>query len=305
VRRSTLNSAEIFRSGAKASAFGPARERTVSSRGAAQSPPKFIKRIVEMSTTEVTGRVGQVESLRSLVDLRPLWIATGSLCGFYFLLRIYEHVFGASAGLDSYAPEFQTYWMTPLSVAIAVGFVAALAVVGLLWRTRDRALSALEPREEIRRYTVLVQWLFVYAIAIYWALSFFMEQSAAWHMTTIRDTDFTPSNIVTFYIAYPIVAILGAGAFFYAKTRLPRFARGYPLALMVLTIGTFMAIPSVGFSEWGHSAWLMEEGFVQPLHWGFAVFGWMSLAMFGVVLLIVNRLKELVGTDCLEQLRKR
>jgi methane/ammonia monooxygenase subunit C len=258
-----------------------------------------------MSTTDVTGRVGQVESTRSFVDLRPLWIATGSLCGFYILVRAYEYAFGASAGLDSFAPEFQKYWMTPLTVAVSISLVAAFVIAGVLWRTRDRALSMLEPREEIRRYTVLVQWLFVYSIAIYWAQSFFMEQSAAWHMTAIRDTDFTPSNIATFYIAYPMLVIIGLGAFFYAKTRLPQFASGYSLAFMVLTIGTFMAIPSVGFSEWGHSAWLMEEGFVQPLHWGFAVFGWMSLAMFGVVLLIDNRFKELIGAEGFERLARK
>jgi methane/ammonia monooxygenase subunit C len=256
-----------------------------------------------MSTTQIAGSVGHVETSRSLLDLRPLLISTAALCGFYFLLRLYEYVFGASAGLDSYAPEFQTFWMTLLWLAVPLSLVAGFGVAGVLWRTRDRMLSALQPREEIRRYTVLVQWLVIYAIAIYWAQSFFMEQSAAWHMTTIRDSDFTPSNIVTFYVAYPILAIIGIGVLFYARTRLPQFASGYSLALMVLTIGTFMAIPSVGFSEWGHSAWLMEEGFVQPLHWGFAIFGWMSLGVFGVVLLIVNRFKELIGPDGLSLLR--
>jgi len=50
-------------------------------------------------------------------------------------------------------------------------------------------------------------------------------------MTAVRDTDFTPSNIVTFYVAYPLFTILGVGAYFYAATRLPFFAKGYSLTL--------------------------------------------------------------------------
>jgi methane/ammonia monooxygenase subunit C len=49
----------------------------------------------------------------------------------------------------------------------------------------------------------------------------------------------------------------------------------------------------------------MDEGFAGPLHWGFVFFGWMSLATFGVVLLILGRLRELLGADALEQLYRR
>ncbi len=30
---------------------------------------------------------------------------------FYGWVRLYEGVYGLSAGLDSFAPEFETYWM--------------------------------------------------------------------------------------------------------------------------------------------------------------------------------------------------
>jgi methane/ammonia monooxygenase subunit C len=37
----------------------------------------------------------------------------------------------------------------------------------------------------------------------------------------------------------------------------------------------------------------MEELFVAPLHWGFVFFGWFSLAVFGVTLQILGRVREL------------
>lgn len=41
----------------------------------------------------------------------------------------------------------------------------------------------------------------------------------------------------------------------------------------------------------------MEELFVAPLHWGFVFFGWMALAVFGVVLQILLNVKRLLGED--------
>ena len=43
------------------------------------------------------------------------------------------------------------------------------------------------------------KWLTAYAVAIYWGASFFTEQDGTWHMTVIRDTDFTPSHIIDVY----------------------------------------------------------------------------------------------------------
>jgi methane/ammonia monooxygenase subunit C len=62
-----------------------------------------------------------------------------------------------------------------------------------------------------------------------------------------------------------------------------------------------MIFPNVGLNEWGHTFWFMEELFVAPLHYGFVFFGWMALAVFGVTLQILHRLRELyVGyeADC-------
>ncbi len=257
-----------------------------------------------MSTTkaEVSSAAAGAERI---LDTKPLLIGVGALMLFVAILRLYEQFFAWSVGLDSFSPEFQLYWMGLLQFAILASSLSAVGVVGFMWRTRDRDLANLAASTEMRRLIYLVQWLLVFSLALYWGLSFFSEQTAVWHMTAVRDTDFTPSNIITFYIAYPLFAVIGLGAFFYARTRLPTFAKGYSLAFVVLVVGVFMTIPNVGFNEWGHTFWSMDEGFAGPLHWGFVFFGWMSLATFGVVLLILGRLRELLGADVLEKFYPR
>lgn len=240
-----------------------------------------------------------------VLNVKPVLIGIATLMFFVTVICAYERLFGWKAGLDSFSPEFQTYWMSILMASVPLNFLAAITLVGYLWRSRDSDLKALAPTMETRRLIYLVQWLVVFALALYFGLSFFSEQTAVWHMTAVRDTDFTPSNIVTYYISYPLFAIIGIGAFFYAKTRLPTFAKGYSLPFVVLVVGVFMTIPNVGFNEWGHTFWAMDEGFAGPLHWGFVFFGWMSLAVFGVVLQILSRLRELIGADGVETLLRR
>jgi methane/ammonia monooxygenase subunit C len=257
-----------------------------------------------MSMTKAEAR-SAARSAERIIDTRPVLIGVLALMFFVAFLRLYEQLFAWRFGLDSFSPEFQLYWMGLLQFAILASCLGGVGLVGFLWRTRDRDLANLQASAETRRLVYLVQWLLVFALALFWGLSFFSEQTAVWHMTAVRDTDFTPSNIITFYIAYPLFSIIGLGAFCYAKTRLPTFAKGYSLAFVVLVVGVFMTIPNVGFNEWGHTFWAMDEGFAGPLHWGFVFFGWMSLATFGVVLLILGRLHELLGADALEQLYRR
>ena len=246
------------------------------------------------TTSAAAGAAAEVESV---VDLRGMWIGLALLNTFYLIVRIYEQIYGWRAGLDSFAPEFQTYWMSILWTEIPLELVSGLGLAGYLWKTRDRNVDAVSPREEMRRLVVLVQWLVVYGIAIYWGASFFTEQDGTWHMTVIRDTDFTPSHIIEFYMSYPIYSILAVGCFFHAKTRIPYFSKGYSLAYLIVSIGPFMIIPNVGLNEWGHTFWFMEELFVAPLHWGFVFFGWMALGVFGVVLQILMRIHALIGKE--------
>jgi len=161
-------------------------------------------------------------------------------------------------------------------------------------------LAAIEPREELRRNMTHLIWLFAYANAIYWGASYFTEQDGTWHQTIVRDTDFTPSHIIEFYLSYPIYIITGFGAFLYAKTRLPFFAEGLSLPYLVTVVGPFMILPNVGLNEWGHTFWFMEELFVAPLHYGFVFFGWLALAIAGVLLQVFASFGNLIGNDICE-----
>ncbi|TAN48210.1 MAG: methane monooxygenase/ammonia monooxygenase subunit C, partial [Methylococcaceae bacterium] len=63
-----------------------------------------------------------------------------------------------------------------------------------------------------------------------------------------------------------------------------------------------MILPNVGLNEWGHTFWFMEELFVAPLHYGFVIFGWLALAVMGVVLQIMDSLNPLMGKEVCESI---
>ena len=123
---------------------------------------------------------------------------------------------------------------------------------------------------------------------------------STWHQTIVRDTDFTPSHIIEFYLSYPIYIITGFSAFLYAKTRLPHFGNGLSLPYLITVVGPFMILPNVGLNEWGHTFWFMEELFVAPLHYGFVIFGWLALAIAGVLLQIFDSFGNLIGKQICE-----
>lgn len=250
-------------------------------------------------TDTLQGRTAEPASAdRPIVDPKPMLIAVGVLCAFYIGVRIYEHVFGWNAGMDSFSSQFQSYWMNLLYVAATLEAIAFLALIGFLWHTRDRDVANVAPREELRRIFHLLGWILAYGVAFYWGASYFSEQDATWHQTVIRDTAFTPLNIIKFYISYPIYIIVGAGGFVYARTRLPTFAcKGVSVAYAFFFIGPLMILPAAALSEWGCTFWYMEELFVAPLHWAFVFFGWFALGAFGVSLQILGRLQELYAGD--------
>jgi len=78
-----------------------------------------------ISTTETAA--GAAAGTDTVVDLRGMWIGLVVLDVFYLIVRIYEQVFGWRAGLDSFAPEFQTYWLSILWTEIPLELVSALA----------------------------------------------------------------------------------------------------------------------------------------------------------------------------------
>lgn len=248
------------------------------------------------ATTQVVGAAAEAP----LLDKRWLAFAFGIYTVFYLWVRWYEGVYGWSAGLDAFAPEFEKYWMNFLYTEIVLEVTTASLLWGYLWKTRDRNLDALAPREELRRNFTHLIWLVAYAWAIYWGASYFTEQDGTWHQTIIRDTDFTPSHIIEFYLSYPIYIITGFASMIYAHTRLPYFdyrKKGLSVAYLITVVGPFMILPNVGLNEWGHTFWFMEELFVAPLHYGFVFFGWMALSILGLLLQVFASFANLMGRE--------
>jgi methane/ammonia monooxygenase subunit C len=223
-----------------------------------------------------------------------LMLGAAAIFALAMVWRWYQGWAAWEHGLDASAVAFQTYWINLLYLNI--GGVAVLAIVlwSWIWITRDRHLTELSPREELRRTFTFVSFLFLYVFAVYWAGSFFAEQDASWHQVAIRDTAFTPSHIVLFYGAFPLYITIGVASFLYAITRLPYYCERMSVPLILAVVGPFLLLPNVGFNEWGHAFWLFEEVFTAPLHWGFVLFGWSALALGGVLSEVMIRLTTVV-----------
>ncbi|MGX2042076.1 methane monooxygenase/ammonia monooxygenase subunit C [Methylocaldum sp. MU1018] len=266
-----------------------------------------------------------------LFSLNRLALVLAGYAVLYLAVRWYEGAYAWSTGLDAFAPEFQTYWMNLFYAEIVLETITAALLWGWLWRSRDRRLenywahfidtdraltrakgevlrqplwktrdrdvAPLPPREELRRNLTHLIWLAAYAWAFYWGTSFFTEQDATWHQTVVRDTDFTPNHIVVFYLSYPVYIITGWGAFLYARTRLPYFAKGLSVPYLFSVVGPFTLLPNVGYNEWGHTFWFMEELFAAPLHYGFVVFAWFALSIGGVLLQVFASILYLIERD--------
>jgi methane/ammonia monooxygenase subunit C len=246
-------------------------------------------------TTEAITRAAAVAKAKPIYNSKILWLALLGLTVFNLWVRWYEQYYGWRAGLDAFSPEFKKYWMNWLYIEIVLEIVTFAWLTGYIYKTRPNDLDKITPREELLRYMNLIIWFVAYGYTLYWGGSFYTEQDGTWHQTVIRDTDFTPSHIIEFYMSYPIYSLVGIGAFFYARTRLPDFAKGWSFPFLLVTVGPFMIIPNVGLNEWGHTFWFMEELFVAPLHYGFVFFGWFAFAACGVFVQIFRRIAEICG----------
>jgi methane/ammonia monooxygenase subunit C len=207
--------------------------------------------------------------------------------------RIYEQIYAWKAGLDATAPEFQTYWMHMLYAIFVFETSLSAGLWGYVWFSRPKDLDRLKPREELRRLGVALSMIFVYVFAVFIGASFFAEQDATWHQTVVRDTSFTPSHIMLFYGSFPLFIILGIAAYLYTRTRLPRFAARHSLPFLIAVTGPFMLLPVVGYNEWAHSYWILEERFAAPVHTAFMLFAWTGLGLAGLLLQICDYLYEL------------
>ncbi len=228
------------------------------------------------------------------LNLKPVFIGMLTLIFIMATARWYQQWAAWDYGLDATDPLFDEYWMKLFWVQITVLPIIFIVSVSYMWLTRDKHLNNITPREELNRMMFWISMLIVYAFAFYFAGSLYAEQDATWHQTVVRDTSFTPSHIFLFYGTMPIFIIIGFNMFFYAITRLPFFAKKISIPLILVVCGPFMLLPTVGYNEWGHAFWLMEEYFTVPLHWGFVFFGWSIIALAGLLIQIMNYFIELM-----------
>ena len=212
------------------------------------------------------------------------------ICGAW---RWYQQVEGFKSGLDASQAIFWEKWMPLFYLNMGVTAVVQSAIPLYLFFTRDRALSKVAPEVELKRYftffAILLTLTMTQTIAIV-----FGATDAAWHQVVVRDTSLTPSHIVLFFGIVPLFTAFGLAAFFFAVTRIPDFARGVPLTLLLAVLAPFMVLPSVAYNEWGHAFWLMEELFIAPLHWGFVILAWCFMSVLGLIGMMLPRVAELV-----------
>ena len=220
------------------------------------------------------------------------FVVIGAVYGFCaWYQQQYAHLYG----MDSHSAEFDKYWMTFLYTELILEPIVGILMWGTIWFTRDKNIESISASEEVRRYFTFVMWLGVYTFAVYWAASYFAEQDGAWHQVVTRDTSFTPSHIMIFYLSFPVYIIFGVASLLYAYTRLPVYQKeGVSLPHVLAVVGPFMILPNVGLNEWGHAFWFMEELFTAPLHWGFVILGWSGLGLGGVLMQIVLRVNHLL-----------
>ncbi len=229
-------------------------------------------------------------------NLKPMISCMLILLAIMATARWYQQWAAWDYGLDATDPLFDEYWMRLFWAQIIIEPILFVIFVGYMWLTRDKYLNNITPREELNRLILWVSMLVVYAFSFYFAGSLYAEQDASWHQTVVRDTSFTPSHIFLFYGTMPIFIIIGFTLFFYAITRLPFFAKEISIPLVLVVCGPFMLLPTVGYNEWGHAFWLMEEYFTVPLHWGFVFFGWTIIALGGVLLQVIKYIVTLMPT---------
>ena len=220
------------------------------------------------------------------------------------LIKWYQHAYSWTVGLDAWAPEFQSYWMTIFYTEIILLPLLGAVAAAALWFTRDRDIHRLAPQQELRRYYSMFGILSGASIVVAAAAGLLVEADAAWHQVVIRDTDFTPTHILLFYLGIPALMVGLGIAWLWVHTRLPYFAGRISWPFSLACLGFVLAGPVVAFNEWAHTFFYAEELFGAPVHWFFVLAIFFLVFLGGFVLQCVQRMRELtqkVGLAELEQ----
>ena len=228
-----------------------------------------------------------------------LWVAllVTAATALFGVYRWYQQEYSFTVGLDYFEDEFQVYWMRLFYVQMVVIGVIGMAIVPILWFTRDKNVAAITPHEELRRYYWVLSVMSGASILAVFAFGLFVEADAAWHQTTIRDTDFTPTHIGLFYFAIPAALVALVFGFVWVHTRLPDFANRVSVPLAAMVAGPILIMPNLGLNEWGHTFFYAEELFAAPIHWGFVVLGWALFCIAGFVTQCLNRVRKLTAIN--------
>ncbi len=228
-----------------------------------------------------------------------LFAVLGTLAGasVFAIYRWYQHKYSFSVGMDSFEPEFQTYWMNLFYIQMSLITLAGAIGVPLLWFTRPADPMAMPARTELRVYYTILAFAAVASVLVVAILGLYVEADAAWHQITIRDTDFTPTHIGLFYFAIPLALVALVLGFVWIHTRVPYFVKRISIPLALMAAGPILIMPNLGLNEWGHTFFYAEELFAAPIHWGFVVLGWGLFAIGGFILQIMNRIRELTTVE--------
>ncbi len=222
---------------------------------------------------------------------------TVGLSIFVLAYRWYTEKYSFTVGLDYFEPDFAKYWMSLFWVQVIS--LSALLFIGApwCWFTRPKDPYEMTPQKELGVYYLIMTFMTVGTLALMVVLGLFVEADAAWHQTTIRDTDFTPTHIGLFYLVIPagaVGAIIGA---IWLHTRMPDFIGRLSVPFFIVAMAPLLIMPNLGLNEWGHTFFYAEELFAAPIHWGFVVLGWGLFAFGGLLLQILNRVRVLTTTD--------
>lgn len=259
-----------------------------------------------LETGNVSSRVAEHAHQRDAETARVPWIlfwgVSVVLTLVVGLIKWYQHTYAWSAGLDAWAPEFQTQWMsifyTQIIVIPLVGAVAAAA----LWFTRDRNIQNLPAKQELTRLYGVFTLLCSLGVLVAASAGLFVEADAAWHQVVIRDTDFTPTHIPLFYLVIPALMMGLIIGWIWVHTRLPYFNQRISVPLSLAMLGFFMAGPVVAFNEWAHTFFYAEELFGAPVHWGFVVAIFSLIFLGGFTVQCLMRIRQLTQKLSLSEL---
>lgn len=230
---------------------------------------------------------------------KSILLAIAPIAMLAFSWRAYQQVFAFSTGLDSHNPAFTTHWLTLALANMTLLPAAAGAWYVWLWVSAKRLPTEMTGEDEARRLWNLWLIILTFTAAVFVGGSYAAEQDASWHQIVTRDTAFTPSHDVLFYGAFPTMIYLAAGAYIYARTRLPHLYGGklLPVSFALIVSGSLLLLFQVAMNEFGHSFFQAEEVFAAPLHWPFVIFAYLLAGTFAIWFGTLPRIMELARQE--------